>query len=103
MKLEHKINYSVVIPSWNGKDLLKVCLTSLQKQTIKDFEIIVVDNGSTDGSVNYIKKEFPKIKDISLSKNTGFAYAVNQGIKVAVGEYIILINNDTEIDKDCIK
>lgn len=97
---------SVIIPNWNGKNLLKICLNSLKKQTFKNFEIIVVDNGSIDGSIEYLKKwkmENGKWKIILLDKNYGFAKAVNEGIKNALGEYIILINNDTEVEKNCLK
>lgn len=94
---------SVIIPNWNGKHLLEVCLKSLQKQTFKDFEIVLVDNGSTDGSSDYIEKNFPNVKLVVLDKNYGFAAAVNKGIKASVGRYIILLNNDTEVDKDCLK
>lgn len=94
---------SVVIPNWSGKHLLKVCLSSLKKQTFKDVEIIVVDNGSMDGSIEYIKKYYPKTKVISLDKNYGFAKAVNEGIKKSLGKYIVLINNDTEVDKNCLQ
>lgn len=94
---------SVIIPNWNGKELLAVSLPSLNKQSYKNFEIIVIDNGSIDGSTDYIKKHFPGVKVIKLQKNIGFAPAVNLGIKAAAGEYIILINNDTRIKKDCLK
>lgn len=63
----------------------------------------MVDNGSTDGSLSYIKRYFPKVRVIALGKNCGFARAVNEGIKAARGEFIVLINNDTEIEKHCIK
>lgn len=97
------VKLSVIIPNWNGKDMLKTCLASLKKQTFKDFEVVVVDNGSIDGSVNYIEKFFPEVKLVKLPKNTGFAPAVNLGIKICVGEMIMLLNNDTEVDKDCLK
>lgn len=94
---------SVLIPNWNGKHLLKKCLSSLEKQTFKDFEVIVVDNGSTDGSLNYIRRYFFSVKINSLEKNYGFARAVNEGIKISLGKYIFLLNNDTEVDKNCIQ
>lgn len=97
------IKASVIIPTWNGKDLLKICLPSLKKQTYKDFEVLVLDNGSSDGTREYVRKNFPDFKLISLDKNIGFAAAVNIGIRDCRGKYVILINNDTEVDKDCIK
>lgn len=92
---------SVVIPNWNGVEYLRVCLPSIFLQTFKDFEIIVIDNGSTDGSVKYLKQNYPKVRIIKLDKNYGFAKAVNQGIAAAVGEFIILLNNDTKVDSQC--
>lgn len=94
---------SVIIPNWNGLEMLKICLPSLKKQTYQNFEIIVIDNGSSDGSVEYIKKSFPEVIIIKLSYNSGFAPAVNMGIKRARGEYIILINNDTRVDSKCLE
>lgn len=97
------IKASVIIPNWNGKHLLKTCLVSIQKQTFKNIEIVVVDNGSEDGSADYIRKFFPGVKIVELDKNYGFAKAVNIGIKASNGKFVVLINNDTEVDKDCIK
>lgn len=98
-----KIKASVIIPNWNGRHLLEICLPSIQKQSIKNFEVIVVDNGSQDGSVDYIKKYFPKVKIITLDKNYGFAKAINMGIKQSCGKYLILLNNDTEVDKNYLE
>lgn len=94
---------SIVIPNWNGKHLLKVCLSSLKKQTFKDMEIVVVDNGSTDGSADYIKRYFAEVKIVPLDKNYGFAKAVNEGIKNSKGKYVVLINNDAEVEKSCLE
>lgn len=94
---------SVIIPSWNGKELLEICLASLTKQTFKNFEIIVVDNGSTDDSVSFIEKFYPQTKLIKLPTNLGFAAAVNKGIKASFGKYVILLNNDTKADKRCLE
>lgn len=94
---------SVVIPNWNGKHLLKICLPSLGKQTLRNSEIIVVDNGSQDGSGKYIKENYPKVFVIELDKNYGFAKAVNIGIRRSKGNYLIILNNDTEADKDYLK
>lgn len=102
-KQKNNMKTSVIIPSWNGEDLLKICLPSLRKQTAKNFEVIIIDNGSKDGSVDYIEKNFPDFRVIKLLKNLGFAPAVNIGIKKSKEKYVILLNNDTEVDKDCIK
>lgn len=94
---------SVIIPNWNGKGLLKICLDSLKKQSYKDFETLVIDNGSKDGSVEFVKKNYPHVRLVELKENTGFAQAINLGIKICTGNYMALINNDTKVDKDCLK
>lgn len=97
-----KPEVSVIIPNWNGYYLIKICLKALEKQTYKNFEVIVIDNGSTDMSLDFIKKNYPKVTNIKLKVNTGFANAVNLGIKQARGKYLLLLNNDTEIEKNCL-
>jgi GT2 family glycosyltransferase len=88
---------SVVIPNFNGKDLVADCLASLERQTFTDFEVIVVDNGSTDGSADEVRRRFPWVARIVENRaNLGFAKACNQGIEAARGEHIALLNNDTE-------
>lgn len=94
---------SVIIPSWNGQQLLKNCLPSLRKQTLKNFEVIIIDNGSSDSSVSYLEKNYPDVRLIKLKSNSGFAHAVNLGVKLCVGEYIVLVNNDTKLDKNCLQ
>ena len=88
---------SVVIPNYNGIRYLKNCLLSLQKCEGEDFEVIVVDNGSTDGSDLLPDSLKLNVRLIKLNENTGFAHAVNVGIREAKGEYVILLNNDTEV------
>jgi GT2 family glycosyltransferase len=89
----------VVIPNLNGKAFLGDCLRSLERQTFKDFEVIIIDNGSTDGSVRHVKTEFPWLGSIIENQsNLGFAKACNQGIEASDGEFIALLNNDTEAD-----
>lgn len=89
---------SVIIPNYNGKQYIEGCLKSLQKQTYKNFEIIFVDNGSLDGSRSYMRENYPEIEMILLDKNYGFSCAVNRGIKQSKGKYIVLLNNDTEVE-----
>jgi GT2 family glycosyltransferase len=92
---------SVVIPNVNGREMLLGCLRSLERQTFKDFEVIVVDNGSSDGSAEAVKAEFPWLGVVIENRtNLGFARACNQGIEAADGEYIALLNNDTEAHPD---
>jgi hypothetical protein len=101
---EEKIKLSIIILSWNTKALLRQCLRSL-RQDSKDKtpkEIIVVDNGSTDGSLQMVRKEFPQVRLIQNKENLGFAKGNNQGIKVAKGKYIMLLNSDTVIKKGAI-
>lgn len=86
---------SIVIVNWNGRRWLKRCLESLVEQTYRELEIIVVDNNSQDGSVDYILHNFPSIKIIANSENSGFASGNNLGIGEARGEYILFLNNDT--------
>lgn len=89
---------TVVIPNWNGERFLKVCLASLRCQTLHDFETVVVDNGSTDGSVDFVKRNFPEARVVALPENQGFAAAANAGIRTSGTELIVLLNNDTEQD-----
>jgi len=94
---------SVIIPNWNGKDFIEGCLRSLRAQTFQDLEIIMIDNGSSDGSIELVKGSFPEVKVISLTYNKGFSGAVNEGIKKAKGEFIALLNNDTIADSKWIE
>jgi GT2 family glycosyltransferase len=89
---------SVVIVNWNGKHHLGECLGSLRAQTFKDFEIILVDNGSQDGSREYVQENFHEVRLVELQKNCGFAGGNNAGIRVASGKYLALLNNDTKVD-----
>jgi GT2 family glycosyltransferase len=89
---------AVVVTNWNGRTDLERCLPSLRAQTYKDFEVIVVDNGSTDGSLELLEAEFPEVHVIPLGENRGFATANNIGIRESNAEYIALLNNDTQVD-----
>jgi len=89
---------SIVIPNWNGRKFLIPCLESLLAQSYKHFEIIVVDNGSQDGSCELLRDEYPQVMVIALTHNTGFSVAVNKGIKASQGNFIALVNNDTKAD-----
>ena len=87
---------TIVIPNYNGLHFLKPCLESLTAQIYRDFEVLVVDNGSTDGSPEWLRQE--KVPALLLKTNTGFSGAVNAGIRAAASPFVILLNNDTEAD-----
>jgi len=90
---------SVVIVNWNGKHLLGPCLDSLKKQTFKNFKTIVVDNGSSDGSIGFLKRKYSWVKVIGNRENLGFGRANNIGIARSSGEYVLLLNNDVVLDR----
>lgn len=95
---------SVIIVSWNTESLLRKCLTTLfASRTKATLEIFVVDNNSADNTVKMIKKEFPAVKLIVNRENAGFAKANNQALKEATGDYILLLNPDTEIFPETIE
>lgn len=87
---------SIIIVTWNAKELLKNCLISLYNQTYKNFEIIVVDNASKDNTVQMIEREFPEVKLVRLNENKGFTGGNIEGLKKTKGEFIALLNNDAE-------
>ncbi len=95
-----KNNVAVIIPNWNGKKWLEICLNSLFKQTYHAFEIVVVDNGSTDDSISYIDQHFPQVKVVALRNNKGFAAAINAGVRSVKTDYVAFLNNDTKADPD---
>ena len=88
---------SVIIPNWNGIRLLPTCLNSLRRQSVTDFETIVVDNGSTDGSPEMLARDYPWVQVIALPRNLGYAGGCNVGLRAAHGETLIILNNDTEV------
>ena len=87
---------SVVVLNWNGKHFLEDCLGSLRRQTFQDFETILVDNGSSDGSVEYVRRNFPEVQVLALPDNRGFAGGNIVGYEQSAGDLIVLLNNDTE-------
>ena len=89
---------SIVIVNWNGKKFLAECLESLRHQAYRHFSIILVDNGSNDGSIDFVIRNYPEVKTIALPKNVGFSVANNIAIKTVDTEYIGLLNNDAVAD-----
>ncbi|MBI5589573.1 MAG: glycosyltransferase family 2 protein [Deltaproteobacteria bacterium] len=94
---------TIVIPSFNGLHLLKTCLQSIGNQGAYAFEVVLVDNGSEDGTSDWVKRHYPKIEIIRFNANKGFSVAVNEGIRRSSGRYIFLLNNDTELGPDCLE
>lgn len=92
------MDLSIIIVNWNVKDLLEKCLASVYRETRNlDFEVIVIDNASNDGSVEMIKKKFPQVRLLANKENRWFAGGNNQGLAMAQGDLILLLNPDTEI------
>jgi GT2 family glycosyltransferase len=91
---------SIVIPNWNGRHWLAGCLDSIERLELAAHEVIVVDNGSDDGSVEYLRESRPSVVVVELARNTGFAHAANEGIAVATGELVGLVNADVVLARD---
>ncbi|MEZ4669075.1 MAG: glycosyltransferase family 2 protein [Anaerolineae bacterium] len=89
---------SVIIPNWNGGKYLPTCLDALARQTYQQIEVIVADNASSDGSQELIHSQYPEVILVELAENRGFTGACNAGIRAAGGDYIALLNNDTEVE-----
>ncbi len=97
------LKVSVVVPNWNGMRFVGMCLDSLAKLDFADYEVIVVDNGSSDGSREMIEEQYPDVRLLKLPENMGFAIACNEGIKASNAEYIVLLNNDIEVTPDWLR
>ena len=98
------MDLSIIIVNWNTRDLLSDCLESI-KATARDLshEIIVVDNASTDGSVEMLRERFPRVKVIENAENRGFGAANNQAMKVMAGRYALLLNSDTRLMENAVQ
>lgn len=91
---------SIIIVNWNGRKWLEKCLDSLRAQTYRNFEIIFVDNASTDDSVEFVEKNYPEVIVVQSDENLGFAGGNNLGIRQAKGDLLLLLNNDTWVEND---
>lgn len=91
------LTISIIIPNWNGAQHLPDCLESLRHQHFRDFEVLVVDNGSQDATFEVLQN-YPEVQLLNLGQNRGFTGACNAGIQAARGEILILLNNDTAVD-----
>lgn len=89
---------SVIIVNWNGRHHLDTCLEALRRQSYKDYEVILIDNGSSDGSAEHVRTRHEWVRVVVLDENRGFSGGSNEGIRRARGQYVALLNNDTEAD-----
>ncbi|HTX43647.1 MAG TPA: glycosyltransferase family 2 protein [Methanocella sp.] len=96
MNVDAKPLASVIVVNYNGKQYLKRCMDALLRQTYPSLEVILVDNGSSDGSAEYVKGSYPSVRTVEAAENLGFARGNNVGIRAARGEFIATLNNDTE-------
>lgn len=106
MNNREEMKVAIIIVSWNAKEYLEKCLSSIFKQTYSNFDVIFVDNGSTDGSVEYVRTTFPVVKLLPMDQNYGFAKANNIGIETALNEkavHLVLLNSDTIVDDNFLK
>lgn len=94
---------TIVIPNWNGLVHLEDCLTALREQSLPPTRVIMVDNGSNDGSEVFVRERFPEVEWVQMPQNGGFSYAVNEGIRRADTEYVALLNNDTAAEPEWLQ
>jgi len=94
---------TVIMLNWNGKQYLDDCLHSIQAQSYPALQITVVDNGSSDGSPEYVKNHFPAVNIIRNNKNLGFGGGTNIGITGCTTDFLVILNNDASLHPDCIK
>lgn len=95
--MELSLKASVIILAWNGMSYLEACLNAVLGQEYPDFEVIVVDNASTDGSADFIAAQYPQVRLIRNERNLGFAAGNNVGLRAATGDVLVLLNQDTEV------
>jgi GT2 family glycosyltransferase len=97
------VTISVVVPNWNGRNWLPGCLDAIARQELPADEVIVIDNGSADGSLEYLHAEHPDVRVVALGVNTGFARAANCGLAAAIGSFVALVNTDVVLAPDWLR
>ncbi|MDZ7798394.1 MAG: glycosyltransferase family 2 protein [Patescibacteria group bacterium] len=96
-----KVNINIV--TWNSLIYIENCLASIFKQTFRDFSVLVIDNGSKDGTLEFIEKNYPEVKILKNKKNLGYAKAHNQGLKITGGEWLLIMNPDIILKEDYLE
>ncbi len=94
---------SIVVINYNGRKFLDECLSSVSNQSVDNYEIILVDNGSTDDSEDFTKKNFPDVRITKIKNNCGFSKGNNIGVKNTRGRYVVLLNNDTKVERNFVE
>lgn len=94
---------SVIIVNYNGMTLLEKCLKSVLATDYRPLEVLLVDNGSTDGSLTFVRSRFPEVRLLAQERNLGFAGGNNRGVEAATGEYVVLLNNDARVEPGWVK
>jgi GT2 family glycosyltransferase len=101
---EEKVDLSIVVVTWNAKKVTEECLESIERQdAARSLETIVVDNASSDGTVEMVQEKFPSVRLVQNDQNLGFAKANNSGIRLSTGKYICLINSDVNVPPSCLR
>ena len=93
---------TAIIVNWNDKDVIVECIQSLLDQNRNKIDIIISDNGSKDDSVEFIRECYPSIKIIENGENLGFGSAINKGLSLAKGEYLLFLNSDLKLNSNCV-
>ncbi len=101
--MSNNVLISILIVNYNGLKHLEECLASIYAQSFQSFEVILVDNASQDGSIAYLEKKFPQVQIIRSPSNTGFAGGNNLGLPHCNGEFVFLLNNDTQLEADVLR
>jgi GT2 family glycosyltransferase len=102
--MPNPIKLSIIIVNYNVKDFLSQCLVSIKQSNVNfNYEIIVVDNNSSDGSAEFIEKFFPEVKIVRMFENKGFGYANNVGFSHSQGDYLLLLNPDTILQENTLQ
>jgi GT2 family glycosyltransferase len=97
------LEVTIIIVNWNGKHMLADCLDAVIAQDCPDFEVVLVDNGSTDGSAQFVQSNYPSVKLVQLQENRGFTGGNLAGFNCAAGDFVALLNNDTRPDKGWLR